>query len=150
MESAHLLFLIKFSVYSVYRKVQQWLWLWLLVFISSLVELNFYFSDSNFFFQEKLHRRKCSEDVEDSGRVREWLELQIRSTEFDVVKNALWRNIEKVKANTNHSDLHILPLQEEETKGISKEVVSIIIVLRLWRREEHRLRVFENRVLRRI
>jgi hypothetical protein len=81
-------------------------------------------------FQEKLHGHKCSEDVQDSCKFRKWLELQIKSTEFDVVKNALWRNIKSLKANRNPSDLHILPLQEEEAKRISKEVVSIINVFR--------------------
>jgi hypothetical protein len=80
-------------------------------------------------FQEMMHGHNFSEDAEESGKVREWLELQIKFTELDVIKNALQQEIKNLKANTNISDLDVLPLQEEEAKRISKEIVSIITVL---------------------
>jgi hypothetical protein len=80
-------------------------------------------------FQEKMHGHELSEDFQESGKVREWLELQMKFTDLDVIKNALQQEIKNLKANTNPSDHYILPLQEEEVKRISKEIVSIIIVL---------------------
>lgn len=79
------------------------------------------------YFQEKFHGHKCSEDVQESGKVREWLELQIKVTESSFIKNALHQEIKNIKANTNPSDLYILPLQEEEAKRMSKEIVSIVL-----------------------
>jgi hypothetical protein len=105
--------------------VKPWLFSCIYIFISRIEFLFFWWQ----IFQEKLHGHKCSEDGQDSGKVREWLELQIKSTEFDVVKNALWQKIKNLKGNANLSDLNILPLQEEEAKRTSKEIVSIITVL---------------------
>jgi hypothetical protein len=80
-------------------------------------------------FQEKMHGQELSEGVQEYGKVREWLELQIKSTDLDVIKNALQQEIKNLKANTNPSDYYILPLQEEEVNKISREIVSIITVL---------------------
>jgi hypothetical protein len=80
-------------------------------------------------FQEKIHGHELSENVQESGKVREWLELQIKFTDLGVIKSALQQEIKSLKANTNPSDSYILPFQEEEAKRISKEIVSIIAVL---------------------
>jgi vacuolar-type H+-ATPase subunit D/Vma8 len=76
-----------------------------------------------------MHGRELSEDVQESVKVREWLELQIKFTELYIIKSALQQEIKNLKANTNSLDSYILPLQEEEAKRISKEIVSIIAVL---------------------
>lgn len=76
-----------------------------------------------------MHGHELSEDVQESVKVREWLELQIKFTDLDVIKSALQQEIKNLKANTNPADSYILPLQEEEAKRISKEIVSIIAVL---------------------
>lgn len=79
--------------------------------------------------QEKMHGHELSEDVQESGKGREWLELQIKFTDLGVIKSALQQEIKNLEANTNPSASYILSLQEEEAKRISKEIVSIIAVL---------------------
>lgn len=64
-----------------------------------------------------------SGSVQETGNVRQWLELQIGDTELGVIKEAVQAEIKKLKGNKNLSDIDVLTLQEEEMKRRRKEFV---------------------------
>lgn len=64
-----------------------------------------------------------SGSVQETGNVRQWLELQIGDTELGIMKEAVQEEIKKLKGNKNLSDIDILTLQEEEMKRRCKEFV---------------------------
>jgi hypothetical protein len=64
-----------------------------------------------------------SGSVQETGNVRQWLELQIGDTELGIIKEAVQEEIKKLKRNKNLSDVDVLTLQEEEMKRRCKEFV---------------------------
>jgi hypothetical protein len=64
-----------------------------------------------------------SVSFQETGNVRQWLELQIGDTELGVIKEAVQEEIKKLKGNENLSDFEVLTLQEEEMKRRCKEFV---------------------------
>jgi hypothetical protein len=69
-------------------------------------------------FQEKM-----SGSLQETGSVRQWLELQIGDTELSIIKEAVQEEIKKLKRNKKLSGIDVLTLQEEEIKRRCKEFV---------------------------
>jgi len=64
-----------------------------------------------------------SGSVQETGNVKQWLELQIGDTELGVIKETVQEQIKKLKGNKKLSDIDVLTLQEEEMKRRCKEFV---------------------------
>jgi hypothetical protein len=64
-----------------------------------------------------------SGSVQETGNVRQWLELRIGDTELAVIKEAVQEEIKKLKGNKKLSDFDVLTLQKEEMKRHCKEFV---------------------------
>jgi hypothetical protein len=64
-----------------------------------------------------------SASFQETGKVRQCLELRIRDTELCVIKEAVQNEIKKLKGNRKLSDITILNLQEMEMKRRCKEIV---------------------------
>lgn len=77
-------------------------------------------------FQEKWRGYKLGDMFQECGRIREWLELQIKFTELGIINEALQNEIKNLKVKTNSSVLEVLNLQEEETKILCNKIVSIV------------------------
>jgi len=69
----------------------------------------------------ELVQEKMSGSLQETGNVRQWLELQIRDTELGIMKEAVQEDIKKLKVNKKVSDIEVLTLQEEEMKRRCKE-----------------------------
>jgi len=66
-------------------------------------------------------QEKMSGSLQETGHVRQWLELQIGDTEFGVIKETVQEEIKKLKGNKKLSDIEVLTLQEGEMKRCCKE-----------------------------
>jgi len=64
-----------------------------------------------------------SGSFQETGNVRQWLELQIGDTELGIIKEAVQEEIKKLKGNKKLSDIDVLTLQEEKIKRCCKEFV---------------------------
>jgi len=62
-----------------------------------------------------------SGSLQETGHVRQWLELQIGDTELGVIKETVQEEIKKLKGNKKLSDIEDLTLQEGEMKRCCKE-----------------------------
>jgi hypothetical protein len=78
---------------------------------------------------QKLHGYKLDDTFQDSGGIRRWLELQITFTELGIIiTEALPNEVKNLKVNTNSSKRDFLSLQEEETKRLSNDIVSVVSI----------------------
>lgn len=77
-------------------------------------------------FQEEWRGYKFGDVFQECGRIRQWLELQSKFTEFGIINEVLQNEIKNLKVNTYSTDLDILNLQEEEIKRLGNEIVSIV------------------------
>jgi hypothetical protein len=73
--------------------------------------------------------REHGEIFQEPGKIRQWLELQIKLTELGVIKKTLQTEIKNLKLSTNPSSLEVLSFQEKETESLRKEIVSIHTVV---------------------
>jgi len=69
----------------------------------------------------KVVQEKMSGSLQETGHVRQWLELQIGDTELGVIKETVQEEIRKWKGNKKLSDIEVLILQEGEMKRCCKE-----------------------------
>jgi len=66
-------------------------------------------------------QEKMSGSLQETGNVRQWLELQIGDMELGVIKEAVQEEIKKLKGNKKLSDIEFLTLQKGEMKRCCKE-----------------------------
>jgi hypothetical protein len=69
-------------------------------------------------FQEKI-----SGSFQETVKVRQWLELQIRDTELGVITEAVQNEIKILKGYSKLSDITVLTLQEE---GMKRQIKGIV------------------------
>lgn len=95
------------------------------------VIVNFVFSMCIYFFNHRTevsllwwhHFQEKSGSFQESGKVRQWLELEIRDAELGIFKEVVQNEIKNLKGNIKLSDVEVLTLQEEEMKRRCKEIV---------------------------